>query len=104
MTGASDLYAINDAMADFAEVAADGHVVIAISGSSHRLTLDAWPFSARDGAGADDGVHQPTSGGLVAREELVARLVDQLSFERVHTGGLMHMLLLDHGQGRDAAQ
>lgn len=104
LSGAAELHAINDALADYAEAAADGHVVIAISGSSHRLTLDGWPFSARDGAGADDGVPKPTSGGLVAREELVARLVDQLSFERVHTGGLMHMLLLDHGQGRDAAQ
>jgi hypothetical protein len=34
---------------------------------------------------------------------LVARLVDQLSFERVDTGGLVHMLLLDHGKSRDAA-
>jgi hypothetical protein len=33
--------------------------------------------------------------------ELLARLVDQLSFERVDTGGRMHMLVLDHGQDRD---
>jgi serine/threonine-protein kinase RsbW len=101
LSGAAELYAINDAVADYAEAAADGHVVIAISGSSHRLTLDGWPFIVRDGAGADDGVAQ--QGPIAAREELVARLVDQLSFERVDTGRLMHMLLLDHGMSRDAA-
>ncbi len=53
LSGAAELYAINDAVADYAEAAADGHVVIAISGSSHRLTLDGWPFIARDGVGAD---------------------------------------------------
>ena len=103
LSGAAELYAINDAVADYAEAAADGHVVIAISGSSHRLTLDGWPFIARAGAGADDGAPQQGGGAIAAREELVARLVDQLSFERVDTGGLMHMLLLDHGKGRDAA-
>jgi len=101
LSGAAELYAVNDAVADYAEAAADGHVVIAISGSSHQLTLDGWPFMARDGVGADDGVPNDPSGGLAAREALVARLVDQVSFERVDTGGRMHVLLLDHGQGRD---
>jgi serine/threonine-protein kinase RsbW len=104
LSGAAELYAINDAVADYAEAAADGHVVIAISGSSHRLTLDGWPFIARDGAGADDGAPQQGDGAIAAREDLVARLVDQLSFERVDTGSLMHMLLLDHGASREASQ
>jgi serine/threonine-protein kinase RsbW len=104
LSGAAELYAINDAVADYAEAAADGPVVIAISGSSHRLTLDGWPFIARDGAGADDGAPQQGDGAIAAREDLVARLVDQLSFERVDTGSLMHMLLLDHGASREASQ
>ncbi len=104
LSGAAELYAINDAVADYAEAAADGHVVIAISGSSHRLTLDGWPFIARDGAGAGDGVAQQGDGAIAARVELIARLVDQLSFERVETGGLVHMLVLDHGKTRDAAR
>jgi len=103
LSGAAELYAINDAVADYAEAAADGHVVIAISGSSHRLTLDGWPFIARAGDGADDGAPRQGGSAIAAREELVARLVDQLSFERVDTGGLVHMLLLDHGKSRDAA-
>ena len=37
---AADLYAINDATAGFAEVAADGHLVVGISSSAHRLTVD----------------------------------------------------------------
>ena len=101
LSGAAELYAINDAVADYAEAAADGDVVMAITGSSHRLTLDGWPFISREGAGADHGVL--ASGGLAAREELLARLVDKLSFERVDTGDRMHMLLLDHGQGRHTA-
>jgi len=99
LSGTAELYAINDAVADYAEAAADGHVVIAISGSSHRLTLDGWPFIARDGAAADDGVPQRVSGGLAAREEMLARLAAQWSFERVGNGGdLMHMLLLDRAR------
>lgn len=103
LSGAAELYAINDAVADYAEAAADGHVVIAISGSSHQLTLDGWPFIAREGVGTDDVVLPQASGGLAAREELVARLVDQLSFERVDSRGRVHMLLLDHGRGRETA-
>ena len=103
LSGAAELYAINDAVADYAEAAADGQVVIAISGSSHQLTLDGWPFIARDGVGTDGAALPQASSGLAAREELVARLVDQLSFERVDTLGRMHMLLLDHGQGREPA-
>lgn len=102
LSGAAELYAINDAVADYAEAAADGDVVMAISGSSHRLTLDGWPFTSRATVGADDGV--PASGGLAARQALLARLVDQLSFERADSGGLMHLLLLDHGQRDDPAR
>lgn len=96
MTGASDLYAINDAVAGFAEVAANGHLVVGISSSSHRLTLEAGPVAVHDPneVGTDDG------GGVAeiqARKAALAELVDQLSFEPFDQGNLLHLLLLDRG-------
>jgi len=85
VSGATELYAINDAVAACAEAAADaeagadGRVVIAVSGAAHRLTLDGWPFPA----GAERG--------------RLAALLDEISFESNASGGLLHMLLLDHG-------
>jgi serine/threonine-protein kinase RsbW len=106
ISGASDLYAVNDAVAEYAEAAADGEVMLAFSSSSHRLTLDAGPFMALDTAGAhtERAPGEPEPGGTSAFEshqEQIAELVDQLSVERFGGGGMLHMLLLDHG--RDTA-
>ena len=96
MTGASDLYAINDAMAGFAEVAADGHLVVGISSSAHRLTVDAGPMVAL--GGSDDRIHgaaEPRGGApreLEPRRAALAELVDQLSFESFDEGELLHLL------------
>ena len=96
MTGASDLYAINDAMAGFAEVAADGHLVVGISSSSHRLTLEAGPVATHDpnAVGTDDA---GDAAELQARKAALAKLVDQLSFEPFDEGALLHVLVLDRG-------
>jgi serine/threonine-protein kinase RsbW len=104
MSGAADLYAINDAVAEYAEAAADGHVVTAISGASHRLTLDAGPFAAFDHGGDDELADDdwPGTEEIEARQAAIARLVDQLSFEADRNDGLLHVLLLDHG--RDPVQ
>ena len=99
MTGASDLYAINDAMAGFAELAADGHLVVGISSSSHRLTLEAGPMVALgpddDGqAGADD------RGDLTeirTRRAALAELADELSVENSAEGKVLHVLVRDSG-------
>jgi hypothetical protein len=95
MTGASDLYAINDAMAGLAEVAADGHLVLGISSSSHRLTLDAGPVLVE---GAQEGSSDPE---LQSRRAALAELVDQLSFEPFDEGELLHLLVLDRGHDPD---
>ena len=99
MTGASDLYAINDAMAGFAEVVADGHLVVGISSSSHRLTLDAGPLV---GLGSGDGGEPAASASddadeIRARRAALAELVDELSFEDSDDGNLVHLLVLDRG-------
>ncbi|HEX3617882.1 MAG TPA: ATP-binding protein [Solirubrobacteraceae bacterium] len=98
MTGASDLYAINDAMAGFAEVAADGHLVVGISSSSHRLTLEAGPVVAFEPGedGAPDGWHGDPAE-LSQRRAALAELVDELSFENSDVGKLLHLLVLDRG-------
>ena len=96
MTGASDLYAINDAVAGFAEVAADGHLVVGISSSSHRLTLEAGPVAANDPneVGTDEA---GDAAEMQARKAALAELVDQLSFEPFDEGKLLHLLVLDRG-------
>ncbi|MGH2861238.1 MAG: ATP-binding protein [Solirubrobacteraceae bacterium] len=104
MTGASDLYAINDAMAGLAEAAADGHLVVAISSSSHRLTLEAGPLVALE---PGDGVEpsEDSNGDpaeIRARRAALAELVDELSFEVSDDGKLLHVLLLDRGHDADA--
>jgi serine/threonine-protein kinase RsbW len=105
MSGAADLYAINDAVAEYAEAAADGHVVMAITGASHRLAMDGGPFLAlgesNGAAPADD--RQVGDEEIEARRAAIASLVDQISFEAYNDGllnndGLLHLLLLDHGR------
>jgi hypothetical protein len=98
MTGASDLYAINDAMAGFAEVAADGHLVVGISSSSHRLTLEAGPVVAFEPGedGAPAGWHGDPAE-ISQRRAALAELVDELSFENSDVGKLLHLLVLDRG-------
>ncbi len=82
ITGAADLHAINDAVAEYAEASADGHVVLAISAAAHELALDLGPFG-------DD-----------MRTAALAPLVDQLSLEEVDGEGtkLLHLLLRDRGR------
>lgn len=86
MTGASDLYAINDAMAGLAEVAADGRLVVRISSSSHRLVLEAGPLVSFEPADL-----------VSARRAALAELVDELSVEASDGGELVHLLVLDRG-------
>lgn len=102
MTGASDLYAINDAMAGFAEVAADGHLVVGISSSDHRLTVDAGPVVALDGTQPSDPATGHARAELEARRAALAELVDQLSFESYDEGKLLHLLVLDRGRQASA--
>ena len=98
MTGASDLYAINDAMAGFAEVAADGHLVVGISSSAHRLPLDAGPIVALDGPTAEPVEATGDAREVELRRAALAELVDQLSFESFERGKLLHLLVLDRGR------
>lgn len=99
MTGASDLYAINDAMAGFAEAVADGRLVVGISSSSHRLTLDAGPLVGLDSGDGGEGSTGGNGGAseVSARRAALAELVDELSFENSDEGKLVHLLVLDRG-------
>lgn len=102
ISGAADLYKVNDAFAEYAESAADGQVVLAITGSSHRLAVDAGPFVALHPAGADDGAVAGFSDGdgaeAPASAAPLAELVDQLSFQERDSHRLLHLLLLDSGR------
>jgi serine/threonine-protein kinase RsbW len=100
ISGAADLYAINDAVAEYVEATAEGHIVAAISGASHRLTVDAGPFPAVGADGvplaADDRGFDEQE--VEARRAALAQLVDQLSFDADTDDGLLHLLLLDRGR------
>lgn len=102
MAGASDLYAINDAIASFVEVAGDGHLVVGVSTSPHRLTLGAgpvaWSNEARE-AGAPWFVG--STAELRERQAALAELVDQLSVEPVDQGHWLHLLVSDRGREPD---
>ncbi len=99
MTGASDLYAINDAMAGFAEVTADGHLVVGISSSSHRLTVDAGPLPALTPGDQHEAADYPGDPAEIReRRAALAELVDELSFENSADGELLHLLVLDRGR------
>lgn len=103
MSGASDLYAINDAMAGFAEVVADGSLFVAISSSSHRLTLEAGPLVAlgsHEGRVADG--RERDAAEIRARKAALAELVDELSFESSDAGSLVHVLVRDRGHDAQA--
>ncbi len=82
ISGAADLHAINDAVAEYAEASADGHVVLAISAEPHQLALDLGPFDPE------------------GRTAALAPLVDQLSLEDMDADRtkLLHLLLRDHGR------
>ncbi len=95
MIGASDLYAINDAMAGLAEVAADGHLVVGISSSAHRLTLEAGPFAPLDGEEPTPALNRtPDRTEVNARRAALAELVDELSSD----GGSLRLLVRDRGR------
>jgi len=99
MTGASDLYAINDAIAGFAEVTADGHLFVGISSSAHRLTVDAGPLVALSpGDEHEPADDHPDPSEIRARRAALAELVDELSFENSDAGKLLHLLVLDRGR------
>jgi hypothetical protein len=95
VSGAESLYAINDAVSTYAERAADGHVVVAITAHTRQLELDGGPF-LYDIAGADE------AGGVSAPPRIdrpsLAELVDGISFEQLDGHGLLHLTIRDHGR------
>ena len=100
IAGASDLYAINDAVAGFAELAADTHLDVTIATAPHRLTLDAGPIIAWfTGDGADAASRSSGDDGeLEDRREALAGLVHRLSVEPCDGGKLLRLQLLDRGR------
>lgn len=90
----SDLYAVNDAIADYAEVAADGGLSMSISGSSRRLDLTGGPFRFRGELGESE-TGSDSQQELEARKRALAGVVDTLSTERLGGQELLHLVLVD---------
>jgi serine/threonine-protein kinase RsbW len=94
ITRVQDLQAVNDAVAGYAELAADGTLGVAISSSSRRLVMTGGPFSVEYVA---DG--QPLDPGLEAqledRRQTLADVVDEFNSERLNGKELLHLVLVD---------
>lgn len=96
VTRVLDLQSVNDAVAEYAELAADGGVGVAISSSSRRLVITGGPFRpllARGDFLTDDGVG--ATDPLDARRRVLAGVVDELSVEQVDDRELLRLVLVD---------
>ncbi len=94
----SDLREVNNAIARYVEVAADGDVGIAISRSSRHLTMTGGPFSVHRA--------QDTSRGSPDRREkleqlteMLAGVVDTLSIEPSNGYELLRFEFIDPSRG-----
>jgi serine/threonine-protein kinase RsbW len=96
----SDLRAVNDAIARYAELAADGDVGVAISSSSRRLNMTGGPFTVL-GAQDPDRAPPDRTQELEQRKETLAGVVDALRTERVNGHELLHIEVVD--TSRDVA-
>jgi serine/threonine-protein kinase RsbW len=92
----SDLYAVNDAIAEYAELAADGGLSVAISSSTRELTMTGGPF-VPPVVGAEDGtvVTSARAAELENLKQALAEVVDTLSTEPRDGQELLHVVLVD---------
>lgn len=91
-----DLSAVNDAIAQYAELVADGSVGVAIQSSKRRLSLTGGPFSIRHAGAGDGAVVTPEAAReLRTRREALNQAVDTISSEDLHDSELLHMVVLD---------
>ena len=90
---ASELHAVNDAIAEYAELAADGHLGVAITSSSRRLSLTGGPFLRS--VGDDRGGVAQASDELDHRKQHLAGTVDRLCTEALNDAELLHLVLVD---------
>jgi serine/threonine-protein kinase RsbW len=107
LKGAENLFAVNDAIASYAEWAGESQVTVAISAQTRRLTFEGGPFlyDIDEGQPLSPAVSQSAlataEGALqslsVWRREM-AELVDEVSFVRDDGHGRLHVLVRDSGR------
>jgi hypothetical protein len=100
--GAESLFAINDEIASYAEWAADGHVIVAITAQTRELRLDSGPF-LYDLDEMQEHLRSPDTeadapSGETAEHRSLAELVDEISFQREDGAGQLHILIRDSGR------
>ncbi len=94
VTRVSDLYAVSDAIADYVELAADGHVGVAISSGPRRLVITGGPLCLKASSGPD-AREPPQADDLEHRRRQLAGVVDLLSTEPLNNAELIHLELVD---------
>jgi serine/threonine-protein kinase RsbW len=100
ITGVQELQAVNDAVAGYAELAADGTLGISISSSSRKLVMTGGPFS-REYVADEQRLDAGEESQLQNRRRALARVVDEFNSERLNGAELLHFVLVD--SRRDAA-
>jgi serine/threonine-protein kinase RsbW len=103
LKGAESLFAINDAIASYAEWAGDGHVTVAITAGTRRLTFEGGPFLydidaerplSREAAQTPELASEATA----VRRRGLAELVDEVSFVPEDGHGRLRVLVRDSGR------
>ena len=89
----SEFYALNDAIAQYVELAADGQLGVAISSSSRRISITGGPFRVLGASPAGD----PAEGSreLDDLKQAGGSIVDTLTTERLNSVELLHLVLVD---------
>lgn len=96
----ADFYAINEAIADYFELAADGWVGVAISVTSHRMLMIGGPVVIAQ-TGAQDGqvVTRDRAEQMRVSRGVLAGTVDSLTSERCEEHELLHLVFVDSAPG-----
>lgn len=88
----SDLCAITDAVADYAECAAADSVGFAVSAGPRRLSLAAGPFGPRDGP------FRRSPAAEVARRQALCELADEVTLELVEAREVLNVAVVQLGR------
>jgi len=95
LTRVTELRAVNEAVAEYAELAADGGVGVAVSGSSRRLVLTGGPFSPPSSTAEPAESDGRSTDELESRREAIAGMVDAIDTESYRDKELLRLVLLD---------
>lgn len=90
-----DLHAVNDAIAGYAELAAQGCVGVAISSSRRQLSVIGGPFTAASAADTEGTVAIERARQIRDRKRALDAVLDSIRSEQRDGAELLHMVVAD---------